>query len=477
MSRYDVRLFAVEERRGTERSTFRVRWQVAGKRFGETYQTRALAESFRSELMSAQRRGVAFDEVIGLPEPMARELNTRTWYRHACDYVDMIWPRSSPKHRKGIAETLAAVTAVLVTTDRGMPSPDVLRAALYGWSFNKSQRDAGAPPQELVRAITWVERHTVNLTALNDAALIRKVLDALALRLDGQPAAPSTVSRKRAVLSGVLRYAVELRHLDSHPFSFVKWSAPRTDEHVDRRVVVNPDQARLLIAAVASKTPELAAFFGCMYYAALRPEEALHLCEDDYERAASPSGWGWLHLSGATLTVGNDWTDHGTSVDRRGLKHRGSKATRDVPVTPELGKLLNDHMLGFPPGPGGRLFVTRRGPYGVFVPTLGQPIPNNSYTTAWRRARVTALTPAQERSPLAKRPYDLRHAAVSLWLNAGVPAPQVAARAGHSVNVLMRVYAKCLDGQEDAARHRIEAALRLSESAHDRLWGRIGDSD
>lgn len=58
-------------------------------------------------------------------------------------------------------------------------------------------------------------------------------------------------------------------------------------------------------------------------------------------------------------------------------------------------------------------------------------------------------------------PYDLRHAAVSLWLNAGVPATQVAQWAGHSVNVLLKVYAKCIDGQDDAARKRIEPALML----------------
>jgi hypothetical protein len=28
-------------------------------------------------------------------------------------------------------------------------------------------------------------------------------------------------------------------------------------------------------------------------------------------------------------------------------------------------------------------------------------------------------------SPLAKRPYDLRHACLSTWLNAGVPAKQI----------------------------------------------------
>ena len=69
------------------------------------------------------------------------------------------------------------------------------------------------------------------------------------------------------------------------------------------------------------------------------------------------------------------------------------------------------------------------------------------------------LTAAQFRSPLAKRPYDLWHAAVSLWLNEGVPAMQVAEWAGHGVSVLLRVYAKCIEGQDEAARHRIETAL------------------
>jgi integrase len=62
---------------------------------------------------------------------------------------------------------------------------------------------------------------------------------------------------------------------------------------------------------------------------------------------------------------------------------------------------------------------------------------------------------------LAGRPYDLRHAAVSLWLNAGVHAPEAAERAGHGVDVLLKVYAKCIDGQRDVANQRILAALTV----------------
>ncbi|MGH3500367.1 MAG: hypothetical protein ACRDQA_05630 [Nocardioidaceae bacterium] len=41
-----------------------------------------------------------------------------------------------------------------------------------------------------------------------------------------------------------------------------------------------------------------------------------------------------------------------------------------------------------------------------------------------------------------------------------MPATQVAEWAGHSVHLLMRVYAKCVYGQQEAARWRIQAALR-----------------
>jgi integrase len=60
---------------------------------------------------------------------------------------------------------------------------------------------------------------------------------------------------------------------------------------------------------------------------------------------------------------------------------------------------------------------------------------------------------------LARRPYDLRHACPSTWLNAGVPPARVAKWAGHSVEVLLRVYAKCVDGDDRAALRRIEEAL------------------
>src|SRR5690349_8095342 len=52
---------------------------------------------------------------------------------------------------------------------------------------------------------------------------------------------------------------------------------------------------------------------------------------------------------------------------------------------------------------------------------------------------------------------------VSLWLNSGVPATEVARRAGHGVAVLLKIYAHCIDGQADAANQRITDALGAAE--------------
>jgi len=132
-----------------------------------------------------------------------------------------------------------------------------------------------------------------------------------------------------------------------------------------------------------------------------------------------------------------------------GLKHRAAGEIRSIPIPPALVALLRAHLKTYGAAPDGRLFRTSR----------GGTLQDSAYSTVWQTARAAALTPAQHASPLARRPYDLRHAAVSLWLNSGVPATEVARRAGHSVAVLLKVYAHCIDGQADTVNKRIADAL------------------
>jgi integrase len=126
-----------------------------------------------------------------------------------------------------------------------------------------------------------------------------------------------------------------------------------------------------LLAAVKKRAPELVAFFGCMYYAALRPEEALHLRIDDIEWPPTAGGWGRLTLWGATVTTNRGWAEDGAPVQDRQLKHRAARSIRPVPAPPPLVALLRDHVSSYGPGPEGRLFVTRRGPGGRYRPNGG----------------------------------------------------------------------------------------------------------
>ncbi|HUY52743.1 MAG TPA: tyrosine-type recombinase/integrase, partial [Streptosporangiaceae bacterium] len=218
----------------------------------------------------------------------------------------------------------------------------------------------------------------------------------------------------------------------------------------DRRVVASPAQAQALLTAVRAQGPRgqhLEAFFGCLYYAAMRPSEAVSLRETDCHLPAR--GWGRIDLAASEPRAGRGWTDDGAAREARGLKHRAEHEMRSVPIPPELVTLLRAHLSRYGTGPDGRLFRTAR----------DGAIQQSAYGAIWQAARTAAFTTAQQASPLARRAYDLRHAAVSLWLNAGVPATEVARRAGHSVAVLLKVYAHCIDGQADAANQRITNAL------------------
>lgn len=146
--------------------------------------------------------------------------------------------------------------------------------------------------------------------------------------------------------------------------------------------------------------------------------------------------------------------------EERGLKHRAEDHGRTVPCSPQLVALLRYHLDMFDTGRNGLLFRAERS---------GERVGSTVYGRLWAKAREAVLTPEVAASPLAKRPYDLRHAAVSTWLNAGVEATRVAEWAGHSVTVLLRTYAKCLDGDEQTARDRVQAALGTPET-----WARIG---
>jgi integrase len=453
----DVKVWGVRKR-NTKKSSYDVRWTVAGNVFSEQFRTKGLADHYRSKLLRAAHAGEEFDTETGLPDSMVEKATSMTWYAFALKYLAMKWPHAAPNTRNGINEALTAVTMALLDERPGQPSEELIRRALRNWAFVLPGPDERELPTEIANTLHWVAKASRPLSDLGDAAIGRAVLDSLKLKLDGTAAAAETVRRKRRTLVNALHYAVDLGEFKENPITGIRWKKPKVAGEVDPRVVANPAQARSLLAAVSyvggygrARGRRLVGLFACMYYGALRPAEAVGLTDADLKLPAA--GWGTVLLNRTRPSVGKQWTDSGETHDDRGLKNRPAEEVRLVPIPPQLVAILQQHLDTFGTAEDGRLFTNERG--GV--------VGSSTYYRVWQEARALALPPAAVASPLAARPYDLRHSALSTWLNSGVDPTEVAERAGNSVEVLLSRYAKCIDGRQEIANRKIEELLREYE--------------
>ncbi|MFW5415470.1 tyrosine-type recombinase/integrase [Nocardiopsis sp. CNT-189] len=473
MNSYDVRFWSIKTNYGAGKHSGKrpavshtVRWKVARREKSQTFKYKSGAENFLFDLRRAVKNEEAFDVETGLPESMTEKPSGVSWLDYSASYVAKRWGKDAPNTRKGVLEALATTVPALVRDLPGKPDRKILYRAVCHYALPPvpEGQTAKTPPPDIAAALRWLEKASLPVSAVMDEDVLTEALKALTLRLDGKPAAANTVARKRSVLYNALKRAAKgkKRLIPKNPMPDVDWEPDKAAEQIDRRSVCNPRQAAELLTAVTyvgSRDPlrgrRLVAMFGCMYYGALRTAEALALREQDCD--LPESGWGMLYLAKSSPEVGKRYTGTGNRHDPRHLKHRAANEVRPVPIPPVLVRMLREHISEFGTAPDGRLF---RQPG-------GNVIPSSSYTDVWRQARLLALPPDKADSPLAERPYDLRHAGVSAWLNSGVPPTKVAERAGHSVNVLLRVYAKCMDGDDAIANRRIDRMLGGDEEQDD----------
>jgi hypothetical protein len=127
-----------------------------------------------------------------------------------------------------------------------------------------------------------------------------------------------------------------------------------------------------------------------------------------------------------------------------------------------LGEVLRGHS-GLPHLRRGLTHSRSTGSAPGAHPAAG-PAPSHVPGRTWHAARTHALGPAAAATALARRPYDLRHAALSLWLNADAAPAQIAQRPGHSITMLLAVYTHCIDGQADITNRQIEDLAASAQS-------------
>ncbi len=182
---------------------------------------------------------------------------------------EMARPSLAAHSRASLAESLATVTPVLTRPGaRNRPDQRELRTVLYKHAFNPARpADPGSPAAQI---LDWAQQASLPVGCLSEPAVLRTALEALTFRLDGSRAAANTIIRKRVVLHGALGYAAEAGLLPDNPLDSIAWHVPQSSAALDPAVVASPDQVSALLDAIARTRPELTAFFGCLYYAALR---------------------------------------------------------------------------------------------------------------------------------------------------------------------------------------------------------------
>ncbi|KRD21190.1 MULTISPECIES: hypothetical protein [unclassified Streptomyces] len=126
-----------------------------------------------------------------------------------------------------------------------------------------------------------------------------------------------------------------------------------------------------------------------------------------------------------------------------------------MPIPPVLVRPVREHIKEFVTAEDGRLFRAPQGGH----------LLSKEYGEAWKIARLAVLTQSEAASPLADVPCSMRHAGVSLWLESGVSPAEVARRAGHSIAVLFRFYAKAIHRNQQRSNDQIERALKAAERA------------
>jgi integrase len=435
-----VQIFSIGlPRDGTLRNKrrYRVKWRVDGRDKTRSFGTKAQAERLKARLQVAVADGDEFDAVSGVPVSWVRQ--DKTWWEWSQEWLDLKWHQWSGHSRRSAVESLVAITP-LMAPESAPPAPEELATWLREHGYHPGAADRK-------RAPSWLVRWSVPLVEIETAQLER-VLAAVTTKRDGAPVARDVARRRRTTLNAVLSAAARREFIDHNPLAKSEWKPPTRNLAVDISTVPSYDDVIEIVDHAADLTTDgarYAALFACVGIAGMRPSEAIGLQVADLK--LPNGGWGLAVLRGASTSPGTRFTSTGTVVEDKELKQRPPDATRDVPLAPGLVERLRRHMERWPP-------VNGR----VFTNTAGRTPTSTNYGPVWVRARGK-LWPEGHRLDKTTV-YDLRHSAATVMLRAGVPPAEVARRLGHSVDILMRVYAGVFDDERHRSNELIDRAVQ-----------------
>jgi integrase len=444
-----VRIQSIQDRskRGVP-APYVVRWTVDGKAKARAFTHKTQAEHHRAQLLIAASNAEKFDEKSCEPESWNRSdisvaEYARTWLAENWD----TWqPKSRRSTVEGLARLLVSATHTKCPAKATVKAEVAARAEVRAWltaglvskTTDEEKKNAEKAKTEIepVEMPAWLAKHGDRLSDLSTTRCHEINLDILT-KDSGDPMAAATATRQRSTVISLLKAAVEAKHITAVPWPATKRKRTKTakkSKRVDVAKLPKQAQALPLIDALRNSRSESEGYrvlSAVCYFSGTRPGEsrAVHI-----EKLTLPeTGWGALEVDEAVKEAGDAYGTDGEDVD---VTKTGEERT--VPLPPQLVAILCEYV-------GDRTS-------GLLVHTKsGEPVSHSNWARAWRRVQKAGGTDWCL--------YDLRHAAATTMLSAGVQIGEVARRLGHSPEVLMRHYAGVLVGDEETSNARIEAAL------------------
>jgi len=452
MSAFDVRIHAIR-RRPDRRRPSGVRWHAAGRARSRSFITQGLADSYRAELIRAARKGLDFSPRTGEPASRAApEAATTSWLEYArvrgrlrCDemapggsahpgrnrrraghhYPGSPHARARRAARSGVA-CCPLRTRVQPCPGRHRSRPGGRRGAGLGLASLSAADRPGRPAGDPARAGRpgappgWDpgrgHDHHPQAGRLRQLPRLRG-----RTRVAGsQPSGPHHMEAPEIVLLG--RPAVN-RHT-------CRGAGDPGRGHQDP-----PGADRVL------RLPVLRGTATCRSRRA-----ACRLLRPPLTRLGTADTHSVPPPVGACL----DWQRHATRTAQ--------------PQTPP-GRRHQDG-----PDPPAACPPPPLAPAGLRVRRRRAAVPGCPWRPAQRKPLRPDLAPGPRRShaggrdrrPAGAPPLRSASRRAVVGLASGAPPAEIAARAGHSVRVLLTIYAHCMPGCDQIASQHIEQALRPS---------------
>jgi integrase len=234
--------------------------------------------------------------------------------------------------------------------------------------------------------------------------------------------------------------------IDWNPWDGVDWSMPALEDVVDPDLVMNQREVHRLAVSCAALQPRTRVFVLLQGVCALRPGEGRALERREVALNCLPA---MLNLRSSRSDVPERFFDPGESRNRP-LKGRDPRVRRRVPIPRHLVPILREHMDRYVDRRPNALVCT--------APNGGRINLSNFHRDVWEPARRAAFP---EESPLRRvRRHDLRHSAITAWLNSGVLLKTAQQWSGHRrLSVLLDTYLGVMTGDADVSLRRVEEAL------------------